>query len=189
MGKNKKIEKISLILITLFLISGVSAFGVGCAYHKDNPLKISAGETKEIVFNLQNMPGPNDLIVKSEISKGSEIIEIPLRNDVLVPVGGSVDITALVKIPSDSKIGNVYPVEVTFTTAKENTAGGFGLGSSVKRNFDVIIVQKEEQLKIAEEEKPSQTKIVIYSLFGVILLIVLILFIISRKKKNKRKKK
>src|SRR4030042_59306 len=140
MKVNKIYQQISITLIVIILFSSfVSAFGVGAAYYKENPLKISAGETKEIIFNLKNGPGPEDIIASSSITQGSGILELIDSENVLVPVGGSVNIRTKITIPNDAKIGDTYPIEMTFKTVSGG-AGTFGLSSSVSRGFDVIIV-------------------------------------------------
>lgn len=183
--KTKKLLAISLILIisVIFGSSFVSAFGIGSAYHKDNPLKLSPGETKEIIFNLQNMPGPESITVRPSIRKGSEILELINTQDILVAVGNSIDVIAKVTVPNNAKIGDVYPVEVTFTAVTAGNAGTFGLGSSVGRNFDVIIVPTEEETaKLAEQKQISSWRI--YLIIGIVILILAISAILFRLKKK-----
>lgn len=183
---NKLYQQIGILLIVIILTSSfVSAFGVGSAYYKENPLKISAGETKEIIFNLQNGPGPQDITAKPSITKGAEILELIDSENVLVSVGGAVDIKVKVNIPNDAKIGEVYPVEVTFTTVSTE-AGAFGLVSSVSRNFDVIIVPTPEEISREEarlaEQKPIPLWIIGLIILIAILIILVIWFILKKKK-------
>lgn len=189
MTKKEKVKKLwvmSLILI-MSIISGssfVSAFGIGSAYYKENPLEISAGETKEIIFNLQNGPGPEDITARASITKGSEIMTID-SNDIFVPVGGSVDVKASVNIPIDAKIGDIYPVEIAFITVTKAGAGTFGFGSSVERSFNVVIVPTAEERARLAEQKPISSWI-IYLIIGIVIIILIILAILFRLKKKKR---
>ncbi len=175
---NKKYLKFefSLILSIMLLSAYISAFGIGSAYYEDSPLRISPGETKEIIFNLQNMPGPEDITVKPIISQGSEIIKIS-SEDIFVPVGGSIDIKANVSIPNNAKIGDIYPVTISFTTVTKSESGTFGFGSSIGRNFNVIV---EEETAIAESKKTWA-----YLTAGIILISIIISLII-KKRKNKK---
>lgn len=188
MAKKEKLEKLwamSLILIISIILgsSFVSAFGIGSAYYKENPLEISAGETKEIIFNLQNGPGPENITARASISKGSEIITID-SSDIFVPIGGSVDVIAKVTIPYDAKIGDIYPVEVAFITVTKAGAGTFGFGSSVGRSFNVIIAPTAEERAKLAEEKPISSWI-IYLIIGIVIIILIILAILFRLKKKK----
>lgn len=177
--KNQKSYIITgiFILLVISLSIYVSAFGIGSAYHENAPLRISPGETKEIIFNLQNMPGPNDITARPGVSQGSEIIKIN-SGDILVPVGGSVDVKAKVTIPGNAEIGDIYPVMVTFTALTPSESGSFSLGSSVGRKFNVVI---------GEDSIPNENKISlwIYLVAGIILILIIILFL---RRKNKKKK-
>lgn len=171
--KEMKMGKLSLILIAFVIFSGyASAFGIGSAYHKDNPLKLGVGETKEIVFNLQNMPGPADISARPSISKGSEVLALINSGDILVPVGGSIDVKAKVSIPVSAKIGDIYPIEITFTTLAKSESGTFSFGSSVGKGFNIIVVPAAEEA--LPEEKASTTWIT-YLIVGILLLILIIL--------------
>ena len=181
---NKIYQQIGILLITIILFSSfVSAFGVGAAYYKENPLKISAGESKEIIFNLQNGPGPNDVIAQPSITQGSGILELINSEKVLVAVGASVNIKTRITIPKDAKIGDVYPIQMTFTTISKGEST-FGLSSSVSRKFDVIIVPTAEEIareaRLAEQG-PITTEIII----AVILVFIIILVIWIKIKKKK----
>jgi hypothetical protein len=183
---NKICQQISIILVVIILFSSfVSAFGVGAAYYKENPLKISAGETKEIIFNLKNGPGPEDVTVISSITQGSGILELVDSENVLVPMGGSVNIRTRITIPNDAEIGDTYPIEMTFTTVSDG-AGAFGFSSSVSRKFDVIIVPTAEELEkqaMLAELGPISTEMIVIVVIVIALIIILIIWIKLRKKK------
>jgi len=181
----KKYSKIGILIIgILLLIGNVFAFGVGSAYHDKHPLEISAGETKLIIFNLQNMPGPEDISLKPEITEGGEIMQLIDDKDISVPVGASIDITAKVIIPIDAKIGEVYPIGITFTTISKSESGAFGLGGSVGKSFNVVIIPTAEQAARAKELKSLSSKIV-YWIIGIVVLITIIFLIRAFLKKRK----
>ena len=79
------------------------------------------------------MAGNENITTRPNIIKGSEIMELTDPNDIFVPVGGSIDVKVKVNIPSDAKIGDIYPIEVEFTTVTETESGAFGLGAGVGR--------------------------------------------------------
>lgn len=181
---SKGVMGLALMLSVVLFVSYVSAFGIGSAYHKDRPLELSIGETKEIRFNLQNGPGPDDITAKPSIGKGSEVMELVDTGNVFVPVGGSVDVLAKVSVPNNAKIGDVYSVEIVFNTVSDGSESGtFGLGSSVGKSFDVVVVPTIEERASLVEQKLTRFWVASLVTLVVILLILLIQF-----KSRKRKK-
>ena len=174
---NKKNISIGIsIIFIIFFISCISAFGLGCAYHKDYPLRMTAGETKEIIFNLQNMVGTETIVASPSITKGSEILEFVDSGEITVSVKGSVDVKAIVDIPQDAKIEDIYPIEVAFTTITKTSAGAFGFGSSVGRGFNVIIIPTTEQ-KIKLEKQKQINSLIKYLAIAIAILIIIILIV------------
>lgn len=184
MLKLKNTKGIGISLLLVILISGyVLAFGVGCAYHSNNPLEISAGESKEVIFNLQNMPGPEDLTVKPSIEKGSEIAELIDTGNIIVPVGGSVDVKAIIRIPSNAQIGDTYPIRITFTTVEETEPGVFGFGSSVGKSFNAIIVPTQEE-KASLTQTSEGAPLWIYLIIGIMVLAGIIIAIFLKRRRQ-----
>ena len=186
--KSNKCIKIGMVLFVFILISHITAFGVGSIYHKDKPLKISAGESKEIIFNFQNPIG-NDITTRPIITEGSEIIQFIDSSDFLVPVGSSIDFIAKVVIPNDVEAGTTIPVELTFTTVESKVDGQtLGFGSSVGRNFDVIIVPTDEELALLSLEEERGLKAygnwAIFIGIVILVLIIAILNMVNKKKKS-----
>jgi len=182
---NKTYQQIGILLITIILLSSfVSAFGVGAAYYKEKPLEISAGETKEIIFNLQNGPGPDDVFAQPSIVQGSEILELINPEKVLVRIGDSVDIRTRITIPNEAQIGDTYPIQVTFTTISEEE-GAFGLSSSVSRKFDVIIVPTAEELA-REAMLAEQGPITSWMIYLIVIIVIITILIIWFKLKKKK---
>ena len=184
---NKIYMKVGILIVFAILLSSfVFAFGVGSAYHQDKPLELTRGQTTEITFNLQNTAGGEDINAKATIEQGSEIIELVDSIDTFnIPIGGSVDVKARVTVPSDAEIGAVYPISITFTTLTATESGAFGLGSSVGRSFNVIVLPTaEEKAKIETQKKVASWAI--YAVIGIVILIVIILIarlIMKRKRK------
>ncbi|MBR9701456.1 hypothetical protein GOV13_00875 [Candidatus Pacearchaeota archaeon] len=183
--KNKYLIQTGIIITILILfISCISAFGIGSAYYKENPLKLSAGETKDVKFNLQNMAGSEGIIAKASISQGAEIMGlIDPQETYSIPLGGSLDVMASVSIPTNAKSGDTYPVKITFTTVTESDSGVFGFGGSVGREFDVIVIPTtEESARLAAQKNIPWNYIII----GLIALIILITYIIWKKRDSKK---
>ena len=184
---NKKYKQIAItIACALLLINFISAFGVGSAYYKENPLQLSAGETVEIIFNLQNMAGSETISAKASIITGADIIELVDKENIYsVPVGGSVDVRAKATAPADAKIGDIYPIDIEFTTLTEKQPGVFGFGSGVGRVFDVVIIPSQEQKAKIEQQKTLVSWIV-YLIIAIILIIGILWLILKFRKKKKR---
>lgn len=168
---------ISLVLLT----SLISAFGLGCAYHKNHPLELSPGQTKEVILNLQNMAGDKNVTTKPNIKKGSEIITLEDESDVFVPLGASIDVKATATVPEDAMIGDTYEIEVEFTTITVGESGKLGLGASVGRVFNVVVVPVQEEV-ITTEPKEITTET--YITIAIIALIIFLIIWFTRKKKK-----
>lgn len=176
--KTKKIIIFIAVLFVVLLTNNIIAFGIGAAYHKDNPLNMYPGETKEINFNLQNKAGSEPITVRPSIKTGSEFLKFKDDSDILVDVGGSIDITIIAFIPEEAKVGDSYPVEVEFTTVTSTATGPLGLSSSVGRIFNIIIVESPE-----DEKKPFELKnSLIYIIIGILALIIIAIIFLKKRK-------
>jgi LPXTG-motif cell wall-anchored protein len=174
-----------LIIFITLLNSYVSAFSLGSAYHSNNPLELSIGETKEINFNIQNMAGSENVSARMGISEGTEILTLTNPDEIyFIPLRGEVDVIVKATLPADAKIGDIYPVEVSVNTVEVGEKGTFGFGKSIGRKFDVIVVPTaEERARLAE--KTLIASWIIYLIVGIIVLVALILFFWFRKKRKK----
>lgn len=190
MKTNKNLYIVGISIGFLILLSTTMfALGVGSLYHEDNPLKISAGETKDLKFRLQNIPGTEDITIRANILKGSEIFKITdPSEEYFVPIGGTVYSYAEVSIPDDAKIGEVYDVKLGFATVTDSESGSFSLGSSIGKSFSVVIVpkieEKEEIIQTAPEITISTTT---YIVFGTVIILILavVIWLILKRRKNK----
>lgn len=170
----------------ILVVGYASAFGVGSRYTEDNPLELNKGGFIEIKFNFQNPQG-NDLTFRPNIVESSGVITFINTEDVFLRVGDSVNVRANVVVPADAEVGDVYPIKLTFTTVSAGEGGTLGLGSSVGRNFDLIIVPTAEELALLAPEgeeiaKGYGSKWVI---IGVVILILVIVFLFLMMKKKK----
>lgn len=182
--KTKNSSKIIgvLAVATILLVNSVFAFGVGSAYHSEYPLELSSGETKEVVFNLQNLVGSEDFEATVSIESGSEVMEIIEPKETYpIPLGSEVDIKAMVTIPEDAKPGDIYPIKITFTNMPKAGSGAF-FGSSVSRSFNAVVVLSAEE----KAQIKKQKQILIYLFIGIIILILIIIAALFLKKKKKR---
>lgn len=183
MESNKKITTgILTIIFILITINSVSAFSVGSAYHKNNPLQLSPGESTIISFSLQNMAGDEDITAKANILQGNEFMKIINSSNIYeIPLGGEKIVSVRVTIPPGTRIGETYKAELEFSTITENKKGTFGFGSAVGRKFDIIVASPGDG-NLPEEK--SRTGILI--VLVVLILLATAIIVILKKRKNKR---
>ena len=182
--KSKKIKQrynlgIAILLISILSIPNVLAFAVSTAYWEGSPLKIMAGETKDIQVVLQNMAGGEDITVKAKISEGEDIARIIDASDIYkIPLGTKKEVNIQIKVPKDYKIGDIDAIKLSFTTLTTGAGGGFGFGSSIDKTIPVLIVNQK-----GETKEPINIWLVV--LFLVILILIIGIIIVIIKKKNK----
>lgn len=174
MIKIKMKKEIATIFIFLLVLSNVSAFGIGFAYHENNPLKISAGETRDIEMSLQNMAGPEEVNLKSRIIKGGEIIKLIDESDIYsIPVGGEKMANFQISIPEGTK-EDLYSIEVEFITVSQNEEGTFNLGSSVGKNFEVYVIEEKSPVKNISGN-------FVWIILGIVAIAASVIFALKRK--------
>jgi hypothetical protein len=141
MIKNKTMTKgILVIVITLFLLSSVSAFAISAKYHGGNPIYILPGQSKEIPFVLQNLDGTSDINIKLEIVTGKELLKIEDPSDIyVVPAGGKTNVNLTMSIPANAKLKEIYPVSLNFVTISKSENGAFSLSGAIVQRFNAII--------------------------------------------------
>lgn len=169
------------IIAVLFLISFASAFSVSAPYMENKTLIIPLGqEIRNLEFVLQNSGGTKNIDIQVRITEGVEIVNITDSSDIYTVVPGSkVPVHIEIKIPEDAKKGDIYPIKLGFRTVTEQV-GGFGFGTEIGKNFDVVIGEK-----ITGEGISNQW---LYIIAGIIILLVLIIRIYNKKRKGKTKR-
>ena len=186
MKKSVSIFLVFTMLVVIACFTNASAFGVTAAYWEERPLELSPGETIETGLGLQNMVGGEDIAITAEITSGSEIAEITSGSEYLIPFGSqnAVGITIKITIPETAQIGEEYTVGVTLTTITPGEQGAVAIGSSIEKNFPVII--KAATTETTEEKVTLPVwSIVLIMIAGIVVILVIILLL----KKKKRKKK
>ena len=84
----KMILSLKLLIAILMIIPLVNAFGVSTPFWGEHQLVMAPGETKDAYVELQNMVGDEDITLKAEITKGSEIATlIDPSTEYLIPSG------------------------------------------------------------------------------------------------------
>ena len=184
--KSKKIKQrynlgIAILLISMLSIPNALAFAVSTAYWEGSPLKIMAGETKDIQVVLQNMAGGENITVKAKISEGEDIAKISDASDIYeIPLGTKKEVNIQIKVPENYKIGGKDSIKLSFTTITTGTGGGFGFGSSIDKTIPILIVNKK-----GEAKEPTNLWLVVLIIGILIVVIGIIIIFIRRNKINK----
>jgi hypothetical protein len=173
--KNKLNLTISALLITLTLVSLVSAFGVSAPYWNGNPLTMARGDTVTVNLNLQNMVGDADVSVIAELKSGLDITSLK-QNTFTVKAGTSDTLVPLeITIPRDSQPGEVRSVNVEFKTIS-NDQSGISMGTGMSVFFDVI----------ASDESTTNTTMIITIVIALAVLLVILWLVMKNKKRRSR---
>jgi len=178
------------VVLILFLLvtclSLVSGFGVSIPYSVEDPLRLSSGQSAEVIVALQSSIDEGDLVIVPEILEGQEIVEITdsLKEYSVIsnqPVGARVHLK--ISIPDNKDAEKEYLVELGFRDVTQREGGMVGFSASITASFNVLVVDK-----LTEPELKETKGIRIFFIFGFFLLMVIIamILIIWSMVRNKR---
>lgn len=179
--KTKSIRIFAFALVLLISIAGISAFGIGCAYSNENPLKLFPGESSEVLINLQN---DKVIQLKASIIEGADIVSFLDASDVYNVPAGWVNAKLRVSVPASASIGQEYVVTMNFAEISSGQTGTVGLSSAIEKSFKVLVVEKPA----VQVETPAPTEEGISSIWwilGVVVLVIIIAiiwFVVKNKK-------
>lgn len=174
---NKTILASAFVCLILILTTFVSAWGISSPYwdkgaREPSPLTITVGETKTVNLNIQNTVGNEDVNIKAEITKGSEIASLE-KDTYIVKARTSENVP--LKITAPETVGT-YKVEVEFKTITSGGTGGIAMGTAYGISFDVIVSEKPE-------ETPKSTGTLIWIiLVAVIIIIAAVIYLVIKRK-------
>lgn len=132
------IEMIGLV-VCLFLINIVYAYGVSRPYSNSNPLLMFPGEAKTITLTLVSSPDENTKKVMVDVQ--NDIVILSLMNNMYeIPPGGLVPVFVDVDVPSEVEVGRTYYPIVVFTEVVENCSI-FCIGVEYNIRIPVLIQQ------------------------------------------------
>lgn len=175
-----KIKSIMFFVLLVLLISivNISAFGVGCAYTNENPLKLFPGESSDVLISLQNN---EEISLKASILVGSDIAILDASDVYNVPANGSIDVKLNVNVPASASIGQEYVITVNFLQVSEIQGGTVGFNTAMEKSFKVLVVEKPAEETPAATEEGISLIWWILGIVVVIAIIVVIRFVIKNK--------
>ena len=189
-----------MLVVLLVSTSGVFA-GISSPYwggSNPNPLKLHAGETKDVFFNLQNCPSmaancaKKDDVLMAALMEGSEIAQITSGEKYTVPYGTADSyITVKVTIPEDANVGDSYTVKFSVNTVSEEGTGTVQLGVGYYVDFPVQViggaVEPEPTPAETGGDESGKNKIFFWTLGGVFVIVIIIIIVLIIWLSNKKR--
>lgn len=178
-SREKKIL-VTTFLLTILLVSFVSAFGVGSSYWKGNPLIISPGDTKTFSMTLQNIGTDEDITIRVTLKEGSEIASVEAK-DYLVRAGTTdTKVPVTVSIPLNVSLDTPYVVTVSFKAISSGGGGAVGLTTGIDTTFDVLVKS------VPKAEEPGINYLFVAISLVLIIAILILIYIFRKKIFNKK---
>lgn len=185
--------KLYLILAMILLVStNVLAFAISAPYSKDNPLRMYAGETRDVSFVMQNLQGDSDASVVVSLSEGKEIAQITSGVNYVVPLGTSdTRLNLRIIIPSDASAGATYNVKFSAQSSPVGKEGNIQVGVGYNVDFPVVVLEKSTTPTSTPEfieqpqEKSTGMMWAIILIVAIIIVVGAIIWFVKRKKQFK----
>jgi len=167
----------SLSLLAVMLLGIVSSAGVGSLYTKDNPLKMTYGQTKTIDLLLTNKGVSEGKTFEIEIKQGSDILSIE-KTSYFVNAESELNVPLTFFVPEDYGKPS-QAIELSVKSGTPDQGGMVTLGTAWTTTFNVELSVAEEM----PEGSDAEGGILIYVLIiAIIILTLIVLFVMKRKK-------
>ena len=201
---NRNIKLASFFLaILLVSTSNVIAFGISSPYWKNHPLKMYPGETKEVLFNLQNCPSLSEQCQRKDVNvlvnfdADNEIAQLLSGTTYQIPFGtADTYIKLKVSIPEDAEIGNTYNIKFSVSSAPEKIVTNIQLGIEYGVEFPVLVTEKsaipetnedfvrETEVKVINKQEKKNANVSI--ILGILILMAgIIIYLILKRNRFK----
>jgi len=171
-------------LIILINSSFITALAIVSDYHKESPLIVNLGESKDIQFVRIQNPGEKNLVLKIEILQGQDIIKLQHENldEFIVPAQTyTTPVNMIVSLPEKSETEHIIELKFTDITPSDES-GTVSFSKSLRKEIK-IVSKKETAEPLAEitEQKPFLKNrfgsfiwwLLIIVLFSAIVLVII----------------
>ena len=178
MEHKKRILSLKLLIAILILTPLVNAFGVSTPFWGEHQLILSPGESKDVYVELQNMVGDEDMTLKAEITKGSEIAKlIDPSTEYFIPFGQrDRKVNIRVTIPEGIPLETNYNIEVSFKQITTAQGGMMQMAGGVGTTIPVVVkVPPIEGALTGETTREVNGSYSLSMLIGLLLFVLLIL--------------
>ena len=181
-----------MIILGILIILTSSVLGFGVTDWLTGPINVAPGGSHEVVFELQNMLGNEDIIAKTQIKEGGDIASIKEGNEIEVPFGVKKNIHVLVEIPENYNEGE-YSVSIQFLTSPKQRDGPVQFNTGITKTFGVVVnknIPVSEALNIPISESPAEQEkagfgntgiVAILIMLSILLVIIIIVKFIHKK--------
>ena len=191
---------ITIIIIAVLSINIVVALGVNSPYWNENPLKMYAGETKEVIFPLANSVNEPTTEATVSLTKGGEITEIISGEKYTVSPGeNNENIILRITIPENAEVGDNYTsgFKVLYIPAGEE--GNVKLNVEYNVDFPVQVVSQADATSTTNPDISNTNLgnlrtispyiIIIISIIAILIIIAVVIFILFKRKKDNEQNK
>lgn len=187
-------EKISFIVLTLLLILPIiSAVSLSPGYTTDTPLKITAGEIKNIdvlmVGSSSVDTNNGSITAKAELVDGSGIATLNGNGKYSITVASPAKVNVKLAIPKDAVEGTKYTItlKITDITNEANSEGGMvSLAKTSTASIPVVVVKPEPvptTVPTTPEKPQGDLTWAIIIIVIVVIIAIVAFFLLKNKKK------
>ena len=191
---------ITIIIIAVLSINIVVALGVNSPYWNENPLKMYAGETKEVVFPLANSVNEPTTEATVSLTKGGEITEIISGEKYTVSPGeNNENIILRITIPENAEVGDNYTSGFKVLYIPAGEGGNVKLNVEYNVDFPVQVVSQADATSTTNPDISNTNLgnlrtispyiIIIISIIAILIIIAVVIFILFKRKKDNEQNK
>lgn len=181
---NNMIRTLNLLVVSVLLISITAAAGVVTPYWDDNPLKLAPGESDTVTLYLQNMVGDEDMVLRAELTSGSEVATLTNGPEYTVPLGTEdIPVNLKIEVPENADLGTKYDVALSFQQISDESGQMLHVASAFTSKVPVEIVGEQESSLYG---KPGEGLNLVWAVIIILLLITLVSVFAIRKRKRKK---
>lgn len=189
-----------IIILAVLSINIVVALGVNSPYWNENPLKMYAGETKEVVFPLANSVNEPTTEATVSLTKGGEITEIISGEKYTVSPGeNNENIILRITIPENAEVGDNYTSGFKVLYIPAGEGGNVKLNVEYNVDFPVQVVSQADATSTTNPDISNTNLgnlrtispyiIIIISIIAILIIIAVVIFILFKRKKDNEQNK
>lgn len=196
MDRQNSIKIIVGVMLIIMIMAQAQAFAITTSNTEKNPLMIKPGEDGQAWVEYQNMMGGEEIITKTTIITGSEIItnKGEIEKETIIKSGEKNKVIIKIKMPKETTIGETRRIVLKTTSITNNKQLGLGIGSEIEREIVVQAGERTEKENMPpmrqniDIEKPTNKE---YYRFLILFLTLIVVIVITRiiVAMNKKEKK
>ncbi|MDP3639686.1 MAG: hypothetical protein Q8R53_00600 [Nanoarchaeota archaeon] len=172
------------VVFTFFALPFVSAFGVTTPYWDTKPLVLAPGGTSDLVLELQNMVGGEDILLRASVVEGAEFVTLlDTTLDYLVPFGTKdVKVPLRISLPESFSEG-AHRVSIAFREIPPEEGKMVQMSGGVRAIIPLLVqkpvMEAGSEAVSPREAKPFPTPVIMALLAVTLLLALALAFVIG----------